>query len=105
VQVSSGGGSDPVWSVDGKRLFYRAVGRFMAATLTTAPGIAVSGRHELFEDRFKTGLFRARYDVLPDGKRFVVLLPPAESEQVIITLNWLAETRSRLAGQKPWESP
>ena len=33
VQISSGGGSEPVWSRDGKRLFYRGDGHLMAATL------------------------------------------------------------------------
>jgi dipeptidyl aminopeptidase/acylaminoacyl peptidase len=105
VQVSSGGGTEPVWSVDGKRLFYRDGSRFVAASLTTSPGIAVAGRQELFEDRYKTGLFRARYDVHPDGKRFVVLRPPAESEQIIVTLNWLADLRARLSAREPAKSP
>jgi hypothetical protein len=35
--------------------------------------------------------------VLPDGKRFVVLPPAAESPEIVVVLNWLTELRSRMA--------
>ena len=85
-----------MWSTDGRRLFYRSGGHFLAATIASSPSLGVVSREELFDDRYKTGLFRSRYDVLPDGKRFVVLRPAVESHEVVVVLNWLTELRSRL---------
>jgi hypothetical protein len=105
IQISSGGGSEPAWSVDGKRLFYRAGGRFMAATLAVAPTLDVVSRIEMFEDRYKSGLFRSRFDVHPDGKHFVVLQPAAQSQEVVVVLDWATELRSRLAGNPSASRP
>jgi Tol biopolymer transport system component len=97
IQVSSGGGAEPGWSVDGKRLFYRSGGYFMAATIRTLPTPAVLSREQLFEDRYKTGLFHARFDVDPDGKHLVVLRPATQSQEMIVVVDWGTELRSRIA--------
>ena len=46
------------------------------------------------------------YDVTPDGKQFVVMLPPTEAEsnqrqtlQINVTLNWLEELKQRVAAK------
>jgi Tol biopolymer transport system component len=96
IQISSGGGSEPAWSVDGKRLFYRAGGHFMAATLAVSPSLNVVSREEMFEDRYKSGLFRSRFDVHPNGKHFVMLQPAAQSQDVVVVVDWATELGSRL---------
>jgi len=48
VQVSSGGGNEPVWSRDGRRLLYKAGRRMMVATLTPPPNVRVLSRDSLF---------------------------------------------------------
>jgi eukaryotic-like serine/threonine-protein kinase len=97
IQISSGGGSEPAWSVDGKRLFYRGGGHFMAATLAVSPTPNVVSREEMFEDRYKSGLFRSRFDVHPDGKHFVMLQPAAQSQEVVVVVDWATELRSRMS--------
>ena len=101
VQVSSGGGSEPVWSVDGKRLFYRTGAALIAATLAYSPGLEVVSREQLFDDRYKRGLFRSRFDVHPDGKRFVMLQPASQSQEVVVVLDWVTELRSRMPAVRP----
>ena len=96
VQVSSDGGTEPAWAPDGRRLYYRSGGRFLAATLATAPALAVTRRDTLFEDRSAADIYHAEYDVLPDGKHFVVLRPAAESPEIVVVLNWLTELRARM---------
>ena len=105
VQISSGGGSEPVWSVDGKQLFYRAGGRFMAARLAASPQLDVISREELFEDRFKPGLFRSRFDMHPNGKHFVVLQPPEQLQEVVVVLDWITELRSRMSANTSASRP
>jgi serine/threonine-protein kinase len=104
VQVSSNGGAEPVWSRDGRRLFYRANKKFMAATVTTAPAFAVRSRDVLFDDTFVPAAApHANYDVSLDGKRLLVIeaVEGAEDAQMIIVVNWGAEVRARLRGRVP----
>jgi dipeptidyl aminopeptidase/acylaminoacyl peptidase len=96
VQVSSNGGVEPVWSRDGRRLFYRANKKFMAATVTTEPTFAVLSRAALLDDRFVPAAApHANYDVSPDGKQFLVL-EGVEGAQLFVVHNWGAEVRARL---------
>ena len=96
VQVSSNGGTEPVWSRDGRRLFYRANKKFVAATVTTAAAFAVTSRDVLFDDRFVSAPApHANYDVSPDGKRFLVL-EPVDDPQIFVVHNWATEVRARL---------
>ena len=99
VQVSSNGGTEPVWSRDGRRLFYRGNKKFMAATVTTAPTFAVVSRDVFLDDTFvSAGSPHANYDVSPDGKRLLVL-EAAEDAQIFIVHNWGAEVRAILGGR------
>jgi len=101
VQVSSSGGVEPVWSRDGRRLFYRASKRFMVATVTTAPTFAVRSRDTLFEDKFVPSTApHANYDVSLDGKRLLVL-EAVEDPQILVVRNWGAEVRARLRARAP----
>ena len=73
VQVSSDGGTAPLWSHDGTELYYRA-GRAMMA-VAVEPGASFSaGRPELlFEGPYLDDLAR-NYDLAPDG-RFLMIKP------------------------------
>jgi serine/threonine-protein kinase len=96
VQVSTNGGAEPVWSRDGKRLFYRTGRRVVAATLTTAPQLSVASRSELFDDVFLPATSpHANYDVSPDGSR-LLFLAGVDDQRLIVIYNWAAELRNRL---------
>ena len=98
VQVSSDGGTEPLWSRDGKRLFYRGGGLVMAATVAAGPGFAIATRDSVLVDRF---LYAANphpnWDVMPDGKHFV-FLQATDAGEMTVTANWLPVLRARLAG-------
>jgi serine/threonine-protein kinase len=96
-RISDAGGFDPVWSRDGRTLFYRSA-RAVKSVAATGANPAQWGRPvTLFEGdyvRFE-GLGPPEWDVAPDG-RFLMLkragampLPP----QVIVVLNWIEELR------------
>jgi eukaryotic-like serine/threonine-protein kinase len=102
-QVSSGGGRQPMWSRDGREIFYRD---FSGALLSVpvGPGTAFApGRPvKLFENRGYIGGGAQgggrTYDVAPDGRRFLMIknTGPAEPPQLVVVLNWFEELR-RLA--------
>jgi Tol biopolymer transport system component len=73
VPVSVQGGSEPVWSRDGRELFYRAGDGLMAATIALRPSFAVTGRRLLFRGAFLQGARLREYDVAPDGQHFVMI--------------------------------
>jgi Tol biopolymer transport system component len=98
LQVSSGGGSEPVWSRDGRRLFYRGGGHLMAATLDIAPSFGVTKRDTLLTDVFQYAANpHANYDVMADGQHFV-FLKAAREGNMIVTTNWKAVVRTRMTG-------
>jgi eukaryotic-like serine/threonine-protein kinase len=99
VQVSSGGGRSPVWSADGRELFYRAQGLMMAARLRDGAELSVAGRDTLFVDDFlQPDATRPAYDLSADGRWFV-MIAEADSTRVdtpVVILNWAAAMKRRL---------
>jgi len=100
VQVSLTGGTEPVWSRDGGRLFYRANRKFIVATVTTEPAFAVVSRAVFGQDRFVPAASpHANYDVAPDGKHLLVL-EPLEDSPILIVRNWATEVRAKLKANR-----
>jgi Tol biopolymer transport system component len=96
VQVSSDGGWEPVWERDGRRLFYRDGRHLIAASVTTSPHFAVTGRTELFADDYRFAQApHANYDVSPDGTRFL-MVKSAEAPELYVAYGWLRELRERM---------
>ncbi len=100
VPVSIGGGGEPLWAPDGRRLFYRAGARMMAARIATAPALAVTARDTLFTGPYMTDPWHPNYDVLPDGRGFVMVRPVEENRQLVLVLGWTGELARRLQGQR-----
>jgi hypothetical protein len=76
--VSAGGGSEPVWSRDGRELFYRTVGtgdpQLMSAVIETSPSLRVVSRTPLFSVAdYEPAVPHANYDVMPGGRSFVMV--------------------------------
>ena len=92
-QVSVDGGTEPVWSPDGRRLFYRRNRLITAATIAASPRFSVAKREELFEGDFLFQGVHAEYDISPDGKQFLVMKVAASDVQTIVVQNWLSELR------------
>jgi eukaryotic-like serine/threonine-protein kinase len=102
VQVSVNGGSEPVWSRDGGRIFYRD--RFVGDTIYTAsvtatPTFAVLSRNRLFAGNFDWDYDVADYDVAADGRLIMPQFPNAD-EEIVVTVNWRELLRRRLQGAR-----
>jgi len=91
VQISVAGGTQPLWSRNGREIFY--VGpdlRMMAVPVEREAGTLNPGVPQaLFETRLTTGADR-QYDVAADGQRFLVAqAPPTGAQaQVSVLVNW-----------------
>lgn len=97
-QISTGGGTQPVWSRRGDELFYRGDGAMMAVSLPPGASFSPGAPRKVFDDRFfgPEGS-RANYDVSPDGRRFLMIKDggsdgqTAGSQQIIVVQNWTSE--------------
>ena len=63
--ISNGGGVEPVWSADGRELFYRADDKMMAVDVVLSPAISFGKAHVLFE-----GSYHVRPNRIPGLRRF-----------------------------------
>ncbi|MFL5386651.1 MAG: hypothetical protein ACJ8GN_29475, partial [Longimicrobiaceae bacterium] len=102
VQVSSGGGGQPAWSPDGRRIYYvlpRGPTRpLLMASLTFAPSLGVSARGAAFPGATSAAeVGNDGFDVRPDGRGFVALRSASEHmREIVVVLNWREEVRRRL---------
>lgn len=96
VQISTTGGTEPVWSRDSRRLVYRGRGKFVAADLVTSPTLAVSKRTELIDDLYQPAISpHANYDLSPDGTKLLVV-KGVDAQRLILVHNWTEEVRTQL---------
>jgi serine/threonine-protein kinase len=100
-QISTEGGTEPVWNRNVGELFYRSGDKMMAVDITAQPGFAVGTPRMLFEGRYELAPFPvANYDVSPDGERFLMLKPSESAEtaptQINVVLNWFEELKRRV---------
>jgi hypothetical protein len=93
--VSVTGGEGPVWSRSGRQIFFVNGSQFLAATVETAGSFAVTKREVLFDRTFEPGGGHPGYDIAPNGKSLLMLLPVArESERIVVVRNLAAELRA-----------
>lgn len=109
--VSRDGGARPVWSRDGRRLFYRSGTdnrtKMMAVDVSTAEGTFRPGAvRELFDQPYLGTAPMRSYDVAPDG-RFLMAEdwkpPPQPVTRLHVALNWLEQVERLVPhdGSKP----
>ncbi|MFI5279603.1 MAG: protein kinase [Gemmatimonadales bacterium] len=73
VPVSAQGGAEPVFSHDGRELYYRNGDTMMVATITLRPTFAVTARRALFSGSYLAGGAFREYDISPDGRQFYMV--------------------------------
>jgi Tol biopolymer transport system component len=105
-QISSGGGSRPLWSRDGREIFFLdGSGSFTAVPVTAREGELLIGRSEvLFKMAYYSTLGGRPYDVSLDGKRFLMIKAvQAETEpgnRIVYVQNWFDELRGRAPARR-----
>jgi hypothetical protein len=94
--VSSNGGHDPVWSRNGKELFYQNDGKLMSVTVDAQKSeLHLKAPEVLFEGGFVPYLTNTpnTYDVAPDG-RFLMIEPNASAAtSLVLVKNWFEELK------------
>jgi len=104
-QISTGGGTEPLWNHNGRELFYRSGSKMMSVQVTTQPAFVASKPTILFEKEYAASQFPATgiaYDVSRDGHRFLMVKEPDQTGSVPqnnVVVNWFEELK-RLAPAK-----
>jgi Tol biopolymer transport system component/predicted Ser/Thr protein kinase len=101
-QISTEGGTEPVWNRSGRELFYRSDNKMMAVDIATQPGFAAGKPRMLFEGPYlPTGTTIQNYDVSPDGQRFLMLKADEQTSssaptQIVVVQNWFEELKQKV---------
>jgi len=96
--VSAGGGTEPVWSRNGRELFYRNEEWLMAVGIDSEPPLVAGKPQALFEAPYdEAGSASSNYDTTPEG-RFLMVRSGREREtaELIVITNWFEEWKSRV---------
>ncbi len=93
-QVSTGGGSEPLWGPGGKELFYRSPAGLMVVPVESGATPRLGKPQTLFNvGRYAVSTGRD-YDIAPKGDRFIFAAPLAtEAGHIVVIQNWLEELR------------
>jgi serine/threonine protein kinase len=111
-QVSTNGGDSPLWSPDGRELFYRNDDAVMAVSVKAEPNFSLETPKLLFRGTYASyaakvigQLENNPWDIHPDGKRFLMMKPSERTEEesitnpprkIIVVTNWFEELKERV---------
>jgi eukaryotic-like serine/threonine-protein kinase len=103
-QISTDGGTEPVWNPNGRELFYRNGPKMMAVDITTQPSFSAGKSRMLFEGPYLSLTATIpSYDAAPDGQRFLMLKASEQeqsSNQINVVQNWFEELKRRVPAGK-----
>jgi serine/threonine-protein kinase len=99
-QISTDGGVKPVWSPDGRRIYYRW-DQILAVSVSTAPRFRAGAPQTLLKGQYEIGTFitSPNFDIAPDGTSFVFVKADEEwgrATEIRLVLDWFEELK-RLA--------
>jgi Tol biopolymer transport system component len=90
-QVSSQGGEQPRWRADGAELYYLSLsGKLMAVPVRLSPVFQSGAPAALFDSGVPAYVTGLKYDVSPNGQRFLMNTGQSEAQSNLIqvVLNW-----------------
>lgn len=88
VVVSTKGGLSPIWSADGRELFFRLGSKLLSSRMASTKPLAFSAPVELFDGPYTLDLMgHQREDVAADGRRFL-MVENSDDFSIVIVQNW-----------------
>jgi dipeptidyl aminopeptidase/acylaminoacyl peptidase len=77
VQITTDGGGHPLWSRDGRTIYFDRDARMYRIGFDPAAGRASGMAEVLPIEGFVQGEYRRQFELMPDGRRFLMLFPLA----------------------------
>ena len=109
-QVSTSGGTAPLWGPDGRELFYASPSagstEVVRVPVDTTSGFSAGRPERLFSATgYDAGLGPRAFDISPDGRRFIAVKPVAIDSSArpsfVVVLNWSSTLAARLHSERP----
>jgi hypothetical protein len=110
IQISSSGGTDPVWKRNGGELFYRDGDSMMGVHVSTVGAFQAGRPEELWRGHYSHGMSSScgpagttssNYDVTADGQRFLMIKDDdqdrAVARQFVVVQGWGEEISRMVA--------
>jgi eukaryotic-like serine/threonine-protein kinase len=106
-QVSTKGGTRPVWARSGRELFYLDPSNTLTAVPVQTSGSTFSAGKpaKVFDAKYSSPFPPRPYDVSADGKRFLMLkdsaagTPNATPASMVVVEHWFEELEQRVNGK------
>ena len=103
-QVSTAGGTRPVWARNGRELFYLDASNVLIAVPvgTTGPTMSLGTPVKVFDTKYAEPNPSRHFDVSADGQRFLMLKAssasdhPATPASMVVVEQWFEELRQRV---------
>lgn len=90
VVVSNRGGLSPIWSADGRELFFRLGTKLLGARISSAAPLAFGAPAELFDGACTLDLMgHQREDVASDGR--FLMVENSDAFPIVLVQNWPLE--------------
>lgn len=101
IQISTGGGAEPVWSPAGDGLYFRS-GSGVVFVNVDLEGPRVTGASTpVVDGPYQTGAIAGlpNYDVTRDGRLLLIAQTAAQTQpdELSVTINWFVDLRNRMA--------
>jgi dipeptidyl aminopeptidase/acylaminoacyl peptidase len=105
-QISSEGGTKPLWSRSGRELFFVTAANRIAAAPVQAGSSFVYGKPQTLFDVSAYEMANGRtFDISPDGKRFLMLKNAVSGEKaarpsIVVVSHWFDEVKARMPARQ-----
>jgi len=103
IPLSVSGGSDPLWSADGRELFYTSGDKVLAVSVTSGPTLGLGPPRVISEARYRPSPNSVTaFSVSADGRRFLrvqQVQPDRPVTRIEIVLNWANQLQDAAAGK------
>ncbi len=95
LQVSTLGGTEPIWDPTGRALYYRDdLGQITRVTVTTGDNLTIGVRRVVVAGDYLTDASHPNYDVSPAGE-FLLVKRAGDPSRAVVIHNWGRELRAK----------
>jgi serine/threonine-protein kinase len=102
-QVSASGGDSPLWSRNGRELFYRSGDSIMTVAVQTEPAFKPGNAQTIFRGKYvslSSPTDGNTWDIAQDGKHFLMIKEDSPASKaplkINVVLNWTEELKQRV---------
>ena len=96
-KISNGNGIDPLWSSDGKEIFFRTRNQWISVPVETDSGFHYDRQKVLFEGYY-IDVGGKSFAVSRDGQKFLLLKPvnyKQKTQELVVIENWFEQLKSK----------